>query len=66
MKNMSMAISVLIFQGIRRKIVDELRESEHFAVMIDESTDITVDKHLSVCAMLKKEYQKQSSWLMSL
>ncbi|XP_045212023.2 zinc finger protein 862-like [Mercenaria mercenaria] len=34
---------------IKRDLIEHIRESDFYAIMIDESTDLTVQKHLSIC-----------------
>ena len=43
------AIQNCISDTIQRFIIKEVLESQFYGILIDESTDITVQKHLSVC-----------------
>lgn len=39
---------------LQRELVSDIIESDVYAIMIDESTDLTVRKHLSICARYVK------------
>ena len=43
------AIQNCISDTIQRSIIKEVLESQFYGILIDESTDITVQQHLSVC-----------------
>ena len=46
-----------------RSLVEEIKESEYFAVMIDENTDLSVQKHLSVCVRFVKNGEAVTKFL---
>ena len=48
---------------IQREIVEEMKLSNVYAVMIDESTDLAVQKHLSVCVRYVKDGEAVTRFL---
>ena len=47
----------------KRQIVDRINESEFYAIMIDESTDISVQKNLSICVRYVVNGESQTEFL---
>ena len=52
-------IQTIISQVMKRDVVSNIKASDYFSIMIDESTDITIDKGLSICVSTPKELLKQ-------
>ena len=48
---------------LKRSIVDEINTSDHFSLMLDESTDISVEKHLSICIRYVKNGEPCTKFL---
>lgn len=48
---------------IQRSLVEEIVQSDFYAVMIDESTDLSVQKHLSVCVRYVKNGEAVTKFL---
>lgn len=51
---------------LTKKMLKEIKESNVFALMLDESTDVTVEKHLSVCVRYVKPGQPKTHLLCNL
>ena len=48
---------------LQRSLVEEIIQSEFYSVMIDESTDLSVQKHLSVCVRFVKNGEAVTKFL---
>ena len=51
---------------IHRDLVSEVNESGVYALMLDESTDLTVHKHLSICVRYVKTGEPVTKFLANL
>lgn len=56
-------IQNIIAESLKKEIIDKINASKFFAVLIDESTDITVSKRLSVCVRYCYAGSPQTSFL---
>jgi hypothetical protein len=48
---------------LKRQIVDRIKESEFYAIMIDESTNISIQKKLSICVRYVVNGESQTEFL---
>ena len=56
-------IQSCITKAIRDELVSEIVQSEFYSIMIDESTDLTVQKHLSICIKYVKNGEAVTKFL---
>ena len=56
-------IQSIIAGFLKKDLTDKLRHSMYFAVLIDESTDITVSKRLSICVRYVNAGRPQTAFL---
>ena len=59
-------IAKIISSTLHQGVVDEIKSSEYFAILLDESTDIRVSKRLSLCVRYVKGGNAVSNFLTNL